>query len=75
MHFFVAEFCFAQNLRLELELHEFLDAFSLQQDFRALLVNGHAQFVFLREENRVRLRRKLKTKLIEQRAQFRRLFV
>ena len=75
MHFLIAELRFTQNLWLELELDELLHAFALQQHLWSLLVHRHAQFIFLREENRVRLRRKLKAEIIEQGSQLGHLFL
>src|SRR6266446_5613821 len=73
IHFFVTQFGFTKNFRLELELHKFLYAFALHQNLRPLLVNRDAQLVLLCEEKRVLLWRELKTEFIEQRAKFRRL--
>ena len=63
--FFVAQFRFAQNFRLQFELHELFHAFALDEHLWSLLINGHAQFIFLSKEKRVLLRRKLESKLIE----------
>src|SRR4029077_3087996 len=75
MHFFVAQLCFAENLRLELKLHEFLQAFSLHEHFWPFLVNRHAQFVLLPEKNRPFLRRELEAEFFEQSPQFCHLIV
>ena len=65
MHFLVAELRFAKNFRLQLELHELLHVTALHEHLRSLLVNCHAQLVFLRKEKCVFLRRKFKTKLFK----------
>src|SRR5689334_2242199 len=71
MHFFVSELCFAENFRFELELDKLLDPFSLDQYLGSFFVNGHAEFVFLAEENRVILGTEFESQLIEQTAQLR----
>src|SRR5207247_2140136 len=68
MHFLISQLRFAQNFRLQLELHELLDTAALHEDLWPLLVNRHAQFVFLRKEQRVLLRRKFESELFKQRA-------
>src|SRR5581483_5857055 len=75
MHFLVAQLRLSENLRLQLELHEFLDAFSLHEHLWPLLVNRHTQFVLLPEENRPFLRRKLEAEFIEQSSQLCDLFL
>ena len=74
MHFLVAEFGFAENFRFQLKLHELFHSLALHENFWALLVNRDAQLIFLREKNRVLLRRKFETQLIEQCAKLHRLF-
>src|SRR5438876_3956529 len=74
MHFFVTKFGLAQNLRFQLELHELLHAFPLHENLWSFLVNGHAQFIFLSEEKRVLLRRKLETEFVQKRAKLVGLF-
>src|ERR1044072_5077914 len=56
MHLLVAELRLLKNLGLELELNELLDPLALQQDLWPFLINRDAQFVFLREEERIGLR-------------------
>ena len=56
VHFFIPKLGFAQNFRLEFELHELLDAAALHQHFWSLLINRHAQLVLLRKKNRPLLR-------------------
>ena len=68
MHFFVAQFRLTQNLRFQLELDELFHAAALHEHFGPLLINGHAQLAFLREENRPLLWRKLEPELFQQRA-------
>src|SRR3954468_6972160 len=75
MNFFVTKLCLAQDFRLELELPEFPAAPSLQQNLWPFFVNGDAEFILLREKDRVRLRRELKPGFFEQRAKFRSLFI
>src|SRR4029077_16281165 len=75
MHFFVAQLRFAENLRLQLKLHEFLQAFSLDEHLWSFLVNRHAQFVLLSEKNRPFLRRELEAEFFEQSPQFCHLIV
>ena len=73
MHLFVSQLGFPENFRLQLELHELLHPPALHQHFGSLLVNRHAQFVFLREENCPLLRRKFEPEFFEQRTKFCRL--
>src|SRR5882724_4992875 len=75
MHFFVAKLRFAENFRLQLELHEFLQAFSLHEHLWSLLVNRHTQFALLPEENRPLPRRKLEAEFVEQSPQLCDLFL
>src|SRR6266481_9143319 len=75
MYFLVAELRFAKNFRLQLELHELLHVTALHEYLRSLLINRHAQLVFLRKEKCVFLRRKFKTKLFKQRTKLRSLFL
>src|SRR5207245_11297880 len=74
MHFFVTKFGLAQNLRFQLELHELLHAFTLDENLWSFLVNRGAQFILLSGKKRVLLWRKFEPKFIEQRTKFRRLF-
>src|SRR5207249_7178689 len=53
MHFFIAQLRFAENLRLQFKLHEFLNAFSLRKNLWSFLVNRHAQFVLDRKSTRL----------------------
>ncbi len=73
MNFLVAKFRLFENFRLQLELDELLNPFALQQNLRTLFVDGDAEFVFLREEERVRLWREVETEFLEQGAKLRRL--
>jgi hypothetical protein len=66
VHFFVAELRFAQNFRLQFELHELLDAPALHQHLWSFFVNRYAQLVLLRKKNCPLLRRELEPGLIEQ---------
>ncbi len=66
MHLLVSELRLAQNFRFKLKLHELLDSFPLQQHLGPLLVDGHAQFFFLREEKGVRPRRESEGQFLEQ---------
>ena len=75
MHFFVTQLRFAKNFRLQLELHEFLHAFSLHEHLWSFLVNRHTQFVLLREENRPFLRRELEAEFFKQSPQLYDLFL
>jgi len=68
VHFFVAQFRFAQNFRLQFELHELLDAPALHQHLWSFLVDRHAQLVLLRKKNGPILRRELEPGLLEQTA-------
>ncbi len=68
MNLFIAELCLPENFRLQLELDELLDSLALQQNLRPLLVDGDAEFVFLREKERVRLRREVETEFLQQAA-------
>ena len=65
MDLFIAEFRFAKNFWFELELHEFLNAFALDQDLRPFLVNRDTQLVFLRKKNRPLFWRKLESEFLE----------
>jgi hypothetical protein len=56
MDLLVTEPRLAQNVRFELELNKLLHPFSLEEDFRALFVNGDAELVFLGKEQGVRFR-------------------
>src|ERR1700731_229435 len=67
VHFLIAELRLAQNFRLQLELHEFFYALALHKHLWAFLINRHAQFIFLTKKNRVFLRRKFETELIQKR--------
>src|SRR5437870_1322043 len=75
MHFFVAQLRLAENFRLQFELHEFLQAFSLHEHLWSLLVNRHTQFALLPEENRPLLGRKLEAEFVEQSPQLWHLFI
>src|SRR5436309_1433392 len=66
MHCFIAQLRFAENLRLQFKLHEFLNAFSLRKNLWPFIVNRHAQFVLLRKENGPFLRRELEPEFFEQ---------
>src|SRR5438552_10423051 len=67
MHFLVAQLRLAENFRLQFELNELFHAATLHEHLRSLLVNPHAELVFLREENCPFLRRELESELFEQR--------
>src|SRR3954453_4462637 len=56
--FIVAQPGFAEDFRFEHKLHEVLDSAALQQNLRTFRIDGYAQLLFLRKENRVWLRRK-----------------
>src|SRR4029077_274416 len=73
MHFLVSQLRFAPNFRLQLELDELLHISSLDEHCRSLLVNGHAQLVLLREEQRVLLRGKFESEIFKQRTKLCRL--
>jgi len=75
MHFFVAQFRFAENFWLQLKLHELLHAPALHKHLRPFLVNRHAQPVLLRKKKRVFLWRELEPDYFEQRAKLGRLFL
>ena len=72
--FFVAELRFLEDLRLDLELDEFLDPLPLQQELRPLFVNRDTELVFLREEKRVWPLGEFETEIAKQSAKLRRLF-
>jgi len=74
MHFLIAQPRFAQNFWLQLELDELFHSSALHKHFWTLLVNRHAELVFLREENRPLLRGKFEPELVQQCTKFYRLF-
>src|ERR1035437_5532992 len=51
MDFLIAQFRFPQNLRLQLELHEFFDAFPLHQNLWPFFVNGDTELILFRKKN------------------------
>ena len=75
VHLFVAQHCFAKDLRLQLKLDKLLHAPALHEDLGPFLVNRDAQLVLLCEKNRPLLRHELESKLREQRAQLAHLIV
>ena len=66
MHFLITEPRFAENLRLQFETDEILDALALQEHLGSFFVNRDAQFILLGEKERVGLRRKIETGFLEQ---------
>ena len=75
MHFFIAQLCFAENLRLQLELHELLHAPALHEHLRSFLINRDAEPVLLRKKKRVFLWRKFEPEFFEQSPQLCDLFL
>src|SRR4029453_2221811 len=73
VHFFIAQLCFAENLRLQLKLHELLHAPALHEHLRSFLINRDAEPVLLCKKKRVFLWRKFEPELFEQYAKLRRL--
>src|ERR1700720_3977213 len=71
MHFFVTQFGFTKNFRLELELNKFQHTLALHQNLRPLLISRDTQLVLLCEEKRVLFWRELKTEFLEKRVKFR----
>src|SRR5262249_50756793 len=65
MHFFITQLRFAQNLRLQFELHELFSAPPLHQHLWSLLIDGNAELVLLCKENCPLLRRELEPGLVE----------
>ena len=67
VHFLITELGLAQNFRLQLKLHKFFNAFTLNQHLWSFFVNRDTEFVFLSKEQRVVLRREFKPELIQER--------
>ena len=73
MHFFVAQLRFAENLWLQLKLHELFHSPALDKHLWPLFINRHAELILLPEKKRVFLRRKFEPEFVEQRAKLFRL--
>ena len=72
--FFVAEFGFLENFRLEHELYKIFGRFSLDQDFGPLFIYGDVELFLFRRKNGVWFLHKLVASEVEDRLQFVGLF-
>ena len=69
-HLLVAEFGFAQNVRLQAKAHEVLGAATLDDRLGSFFVDGNREFVLLREVKRIGTRFELVSLFLQQALQF-----